>query len=139
MPMPIVYDDLVSTQAVKSEILSDIQFQIDEKEYAFEGNKRTYLRMSARKTKAKADVSSADAQIGAFDNAISVLPDGDIKNDLVWQRTQAIRKKENAERVLATVDESAIVLAYQELEAGFNEINALGLSLTNIGGIMPAN
>lgn len=139
MPDQIVYANLVSTQAIKTAVLADVNFEIGELEFQFQTKKRAYERIGERRAKAQSDVATATPRIAELNTAIGFLPDGTIKTDLIEERDTLIRRKANAELVLQNSGEGATILAFKELEALFGQINALGVSLTDIGGIMPAN
>lgn len=137
MPVPIDYAVLIATQAIKTEVLADILHEIGELEYNFQTKKRAYERIGERRDKAVSDLAIAIPRIADLQAAIAILPNGPIKSDLVEELTILEARKLRAEATLAVSNEAATVLAYEELDALFIQIGALGSSLTDIGGVMP--
>lgn len=135
LPTLPTYASLITTAAKKTAVLASIASTLNDLDYEFEGKRRAFDRMLETKVKAESDISASIAQISALDTAIAAVPPGEIQDGLMWDKIQAVRKKENAERTLASVNEAKILSSYRELEGMFTEYTNTASSQTDIGGL----
>lgn len=126
---------LVDSAEKKAQVQANLATEIENKNYEYQGKLRSYNTMLGRKAKAETDISTATAQITALETAIGVLPEGKTKDDLEWQKVRAIRSKEDAERALEQVNESAIFIANQHVRVLGAEHNNL-IALYNSVGML---
>ncbi len=84
MPNVIDYNVLIATQAIKTEVLADITYEIGELEFDFQVKKRAYERIGERRAKAVSDLSVAVPRIADLNAAIALLPNGPIILNKNW-------------------------------------------------------
>ena len=116
---------LINSAEKEAKVMTAVTKKIEDLNYEYQGKLRSYNSMAGRKAKAEAELLGANAEISSLTTAIAVLPEGKVKSDMEWNLVLATRAKENAERALLSVDESAILLAYEDLVSIASQHNTL--------------
>ena len=117
---------LLTTTAECDAVIAIFEEKKADAEYRKEGSVRSADSILSRKTKRDTDLSSTQAQISSLDTVIGSLPDGDIKDQFVYEKTLEEHKLFRLQNSSAVSLESYYVreLEKENYEAEITKITA---------------